>query len=347
MIKLAIIGTGGMANTHAKNFGSMKSVRIVACCDINEKRVKDFAEKYSIKNWFTDVDKMLDSIKLDAVSVVTSDDSHYKVSIKAIKRGLHVFCEKPLATNERDALEMLREAKRRNIITGVNFSYRNAACVQYAHKIIKQGRIGRIIHVEASYLQCWLSSMAWGNWRTDPKWLWRLSTKHHSNGTLGDIGVHIYDMVSFVVGEFEEINCLLKTFDKGVKRIGEYVLDANDSFVSMVKFKNGAIGTIHSSRWATGHNNSLVLRVFGDKGAIEIDLDKSYHLIRICKGKDNINQTIWEEIRCPKVPTMYERFIRSIQTKKQDRPSFEDGAKVQRYLDKSFLSNKLNKWVKV
>ena len=98
---------------------------------------------------------------------------------------------------------------------------------------------------------------------------WRLSSKHGSAGDLGDIGCHIYDMTTLLCGDIAEINCQLRTFDKGVpgNQLGEYVLDANDSFVSIVSFANGGLGTIHSSRWATGQANSLRVRVYGDEGA--------------------------------------------------------------------------------
>lgn len=237
MIKLGIIGTGGMANYHVNLFNKIKSCKIVACCDINEERLKIFSKKHTINKIFTDVDKMLNSVKLDAVSVVTPDSSHAEVSLKAIEKGLNVLSEKPLATNVEDAKKMANAARKKGIITAVNFSYRNSAAAQKASKIVAEGKLGRIIHVEATYLQSWLSSKAWGNWKTSPSLLWRLSTKHYSMGTLGDIGVHIYDLVSFIVGDFQEIHCVLKTFDKGVKKIKEYILDANDSFITTVKFK--------------------------------------------------------------------------------------------------------------
>ena len=347
MIRVGIVGTGGMARYHAEAFNSFKNCRVVAGCDVNEERLKKFAEKHKIKETFNSVDKMLESVKLDAVSVVTPDSSHTEVSLKVIGKGIHVLCEKPLATNEKDARKMAEAARKKRVITGVNFSYRKSAAVEKASRMVKEGKLGRIIHVEASYLQSWLVSKAWGDWHTSPQWLWRLSKRHRSNGTLGDIGVHIYDMVSYIAGDFREIHCVLKTFDKGVKKLGEYVFDANDSFISTVKFKNGALGTIHSSRWATGHINSLRLRVYGDKGALEIDLDKSCDSMRVCIGSKNIDKANWAEVKCPEVKTIYERFINSVKLGKQMQPDFETGARIQAYLDKSFLSDKLKKWVKI
>jgi len=216
----------------------------------------------------------------------------------------------------------------------VNFSYRNSCGLQKAAEVIRKGKIGRLIHVEASYLQSWLSNRAWGDWRENTALTWRLSTRHGSMGTLGDIGCHIFDMTTFLCGaEITEITCNLGTFDKGVpgNAIGEYVFDANDSFVAAVKFAGGALGTVHSSRWATGHGNSLLVRAFGDKGAIEVDLDRAWDEYRICAGKDTDTHT-WKTVKCPPTPNNFQRFIRSIKTGKQDPNDFANGVKIQAYL---------------
>ena len=138
--------------------------------------------------------------------------------------------------------------------------------------MVLAGEIGEIKHVEASYLQSWLVSKFWGDWRTDPKWLWRLSRSHGSNGVLGDVGIHILDFASYGAGlDIDHVFCRLKTFDKAPgNRIGEYELDANDSFTMALDFSNGAFGVVHASRWATGHLNELRLRMYGDKGGIEV-----------------------------------------------------------------------------
>ena len=107
-------------------------------------------------------------------------------------------------------------------------------------------------HVEAHYLQGWLTSQYWGDWRSSPHWLWRLSTRHGSLGVLGDLGVHIVDFATFPVGRIKTINCTLKTLHKAAgDRIGEYVLDANDTAVITAEFANGAVGAITTTRWAT------------------------------------------------------------------------------------------------
>jgi len=203
------------------------------------------------------------------------------------------------------------------------------------------------MHVEASYLQSWLASKSWGDWQTKTAWLWRLSKVHGSLGVLGDVGVHIIDFTSFPAGKIKSVNCKLKTFHKAENdKIGEYTLDANDSAIISVEFQNGAIGTIHTTRWATGYPNSLSLRIFGDKGAIRIDLDKAYDKLEICRGK-NIDKFKWETINCGKTPNMYERFINSILTGKNDQPDFARGAEIQKILDACIKSDETKRIVEV
>jgi predicted dehydrogenase len=205
---------------------------------------------------------------------------------------------------------------------------------------VQKGALGRIMHIEASYLQSWLCSKIWGDWRTSPAFLWRLSTGHGSGGVLGDIGVHILDFATFAAGDVASLNCRLRTFHKADgDKIGEYPLDANDSAVISVEMKEGALGTIHTTRWATGHGNSLRLRVYGDEGALEVDLDKSYDTLQICRGQD-VDKAAWQSLTCPKTPSNFQRFIKSIRTGENDQPDFARGAQVQKMLDACFESDK-------
>lgn len=346
-VRLAIIGTGGMANQHALRFKAIKECEIVAVCDVDAKRVQDFAAKHGVPATFTSADEMLKQVEIDAVSVVTPDRFHAPVSLQCIKAGKHVLCEKPLALNHADAKKMTAAAKKAGVINMVNFSYRDWPCIQDVAARIHAGEIGEVVHVEASYLQTWLTSPVWGDWHTQPAWLWRLSTEHGSKGVLGDIGVHIVDFATYPVGPVTKVNCHLKTFPKAPKnRIGEYKLDANDSAAMTVEFKNGALGVIHTTRWATGHANQLILKIYGKKGAIEIDSEIAVDSYRICVGK-NVQTIKWETVKAKPTPNNYQRFIRSILTGKQEQPDFARGAEVQKVLDAGFTSDAKKKDIKV
>ena len=349
MIRLGIIGTGAMARTHAERFSAHRGVLLAACCDNDAGKARDFARCWSIPRAYADYREMLGIERLDAVSVVTVDAMHAAISLAAIARGLAVLCEKPLATSLADARAMRDAAARAGATTMVNFSYRGSGGAQGAASFIAHGGIGRVMHVEASYLQSWLAQDLWGDWRTDPAFTWRLSRRHGSGGALGDVGCHLYDLTAFLCGDISEISCRLATFDKGVKgnRLGPFVLDANDSFVSRVSFAGGGIGAIHATRWATGQINSLRVRAYGDEGAVEIDLDRGPDLYRVIRGKKAARTAEWKEVRCRKAPSMYERFIGCIRTGEKDACDFANGAKVQAYLDASFRSDAKGRPVKV
>ena len=353
MIKLAIVGTGGMANAHATAFKNIQDVEIVAVCDVIEERVLNFAKEYNIDKTFISFDEMLDKCELDAISNVTPDSFHKEIALKSLNKNKHIFSEKPLAENYPDAEEMYKASANTNCINMVNLSYRNSSGWQNLSKVLHNNELGKVRHVDASYYQSWLTCKYWGDWKEEQKWLWRLSEKHGSKGVLGDLGVHIFDFASYPVGNIKKINCRLKTFkDKGEK-IDEYVLDANDSFISMVEFDNGAIGTINSTRFATGNVNRLELKIYCDKGAVAMKFDDpitqgNYYSIctDINATSPNDEKSLdWEIVKTDPTPSNYERFITSIISGKNDQPDFKRGADIQKILDSCFLSSEKNEWI--
>ncbi len=339
-MRLLILGTGGMAAQHAKHFAAIDGVSVVAGVDVDPNRLAAFNTEHSIANGFASLDAAIAWGEFDAVANVTPDSIHHATSIAALKGGKHVFCEKPLATDAAKAFEMVDVAEASGLINMVNLTYRNVAQLQKAREIVTSGQIGTVKHVEASYLQSWLSSKAWGDWRTESKWLWRLSRKHGSNGVLGDIGVHILDFASFGAGlDIEHVFARLKVFDKAPgNKIGEYDLDANDSFTMAVDFSNGALGVIHSTRWATGHFNELRLRVYGERGGIEVQHRHDWSKLRVCLGED-IETGTWKDMDAPAVPTNYQRFAEAVRTGKNQQPDFRHAANLQRVLDLAIASD--------
>ena len=341
MIRLAICGTGGMANHQVGQFMKIPDVSVVCACDVDRPKLTAFAEKHHIPRIFDSLTAMLDNGDFDAVSIIAPDAVHAPLSIEALSRKKHVLCEKPLATNYAEARKMADAAVEAGTVNMVNFSYRNSAALQQTSQLVRSGYLGRIFHVEAHYLQSWLNSGHWGDWRTSPGWLWRLSTAHGSKGVLGDIGVHILDFASMPVGEIESVNCLLKTFDKAPGgKIGEYILDANDTALITVSFRNGPVGSIATTRLATGHQNHLWLTIHGERGAIRIDLDRSYDEYELCMIGDNGLEGPWARVKAPATPSIYERFVESIRSGKNDQPDFARGATIQAALDACEKSNR-------
>jgi predicted dehydrogenase len=336
-MRMLILGTGGMAAQHAKHFSAIEGVTLVGGVDTDPIRLEKFNATHNIPNGFASLDAAIAWGEFDAVANVTPDSIHHATSIAALKAGKHVFCEKPLATDAQKAFEMVDVAEKAGLINMVNLTYRNVAELHKAREIIASGAIGEVKHIEASYLQHWVALRDFN----DPgPWLWRLSKGHGSNGTVGDIGIHILDFTTFAIGQpIVAMNSRLQTFQKVPgDRIGEYVLDANDSFIISAEFANGAIGTIHSSRWASGHSNDQRLRVYGNKGGLELSHGHWGSLLRVCAGEDVATST-WREVKAEPVQTNYQRFADAVRTGLQADPDFRHAAELQKILDLALVAD--------
>ncbi len=351
-MKIGIVGTGNISARHLNEFSKIENVNVEAVCDTNVENLNLFLKNNKEKKirGYSSLENMLENEKyFDGISNTTPDKFHKETSLQILDKGFNIFCEKPLAENYQDAKEMVDAAQKSKKINMVNFTYRESSAYQKLVEILKSGQLGTPRHVSACYYQSWLASDKWGKWREDDKWLWRLSTKHGSNGALGDTGVHIFDFAVNAVGDIKEIFADLKTYyDKGDK-IREYILDANDGFNSLVRFENGAIGTVTNTRYATGHANSVILEVFCTQGGLKVELDEErtkWSTLHICQN-ENINKMAWDIINCPKTPSNYQKFIESIKTNKNLQPDFSQGAKIQKIIDSCIKSNDNKSWIDI
>ncbi|MBB5577758.1 MULTISPECIES: Gfo/Idh/MocA family protein [Rhizobium] len=347
-MRLIVVGTGGMAKNHVEHFARIPGVEIVGAVDTDATRLTAFTDMFDIKKRFSSLDEALAWGEFDAATNVTPDRAHHPTTLPLLAAGKHVLCEKPLAENYEKALEMTEAAERAGVVNMVNLTYRNVAPLQRAREMVISGEIGTVKHVEASYLQSWLVSRAWGDWRSESKWLWRLSTGHGSNGVLGDIGIHILDFAAYgAATDIDHVFARLKTFNKAPdERIGEYTLDANDSFSMTVDFANGALGVVHASRWATGHLNELKLRIYGERGGLEISHSPSGSELRACLGDDTETAT-WKVLEVPPVPTNYQRFAEAVMTGSHQDPTFRHAANLQRVLDLAMVTELERRELKV
>lgn len=343
MIRVLIVGTGAMANAHAAAYAAMDGVVLVGGVDPNPENLHAFNAKFGITHAFDTVQDAIAWGGFDAASNVTPDAIHHRTTIPLLAASKHVLCEKPLATTYADAVEMVQAARAAGVVNMINLSYRNVPAVVQAAELVAEGQIGDVRHFEASYLQSWLTQNAWGDWRTDDQWLWRLSTAHGSLGVLGDVGVHILDLASFVAGsDPAQVSCRLKAFEKAKgDKIGEYALDANDSMAMHLSLQNGAIGVIHASRFASGHLNDLRLRIYGTKGGLDVRFENQISRLSMCVGSDLLAGA-WVDVPARKVTTNYGRFIAAIQNRTQVYPDFERGAELQHVLDLAVASNAEN-----
>ncbi len=330
---LLMIGAGRMSGNHAKTLLDRDDVRIAGVVDLDPERLSAFADEFGVPEVFTSVEAALDARRFDCALNATIDGAHYATCLPLIEAGVPILCEKPLTPGPDEARDLAARVTAAGIPNMVNFSYRNGWAVQEAARRVADGTLGQIRHFSAAYRQSWLVQDAWGNWATEPTWLWRLSTAHGSTGVLGDIGVHLFDLATFVLGSsLAEVSCQLTTFDKAPGgKIGDYTLDANDSAVAHGRLKSGASGVFHCTRFATGYLNDLTLEVHGTEGALQL-----FTTGQTCwlKAHDTAggDPAAWTDVDPVKVPSLQDRFFAALQDGSAVQPDFARGAEIQAVL---------------
>jgi len=253
----------------------------------NRADLEVFKDQWGWQNASVDWRKAVANPDIDLVDVGTPNNQHKDMTLASLEAGKHVLCEKPLAATLSDAREMrdaARKAKRK-VKAFVGYSYRRVPALALAHLLAKEGRLGRIYHVRAFYLQGWASS-------PDIPLVWRFDKEAAGSGSHGDLGAHIIDMARFVTGDeiVEVTGAISETFVKertipsatagagiasGVKaaggKKGKVLVD--DAVLFLARFKGGAVATFESTRFATGDENKHGLEVNGEKGSIYFNFE--------------------------------------------------------------------------
>ena len=207
---------------------------------------------------------------IDAVAIVTPNHLHAVVAEAFLDAGIHVICDKPLATRTRDARRLEMLAARRGCIFAVTYNYTGYPMVRQARQMVAEGRLGEIRVVQVEYAQDWLteplesSGQKQADWRTDPACA-------GAGGCIGDIGTHAYQLAGFVTGlEATALCAELSTFVAG-RRL-------DDNAQVLLRFAGGARGALWASQLAPGNENNLRLRVYGSQGGLEWRQEEPNHL---------------------------------------------------------------------
>ncbi|MEP9386208.1 Gfo/Idh/MocA family oxidoreductase [Mesorhizobium sp. KR9-304] len=348
MHRLLLLGTGGIAAHHIEEFARIPECEIVACVDLLPGKAKAFAEANGIARHFESLEEAIGWGGFDAAINATPDGVHKATTLALIGAGKHILCEKPLAPSYPDALAMTEAAESAGLVNMVNLSYRNSPAIQLARKMVEASEVGELRHVEAAYRQSWLVSKAWGDAMTEPQWLWRQSTAHGSTGVLGDVGIHILDFASFGAAEdFVSLKAELVTFPKVEGgRVGEYVLDANDSVAMSARLKSGALAIVLATRFATGYANDLSLSLHGTKGALKVETDGNRSTLSACLRAD-VDKGEWRELQLPEVRRNARRFADALISGENGDPSFRRAADIQKLIDAAFESSASDRRVTV
>lgn len=239
--------------------------------NLDEDRVykdyREMAEKESLRD-----------DKIDFVSIVTPNAVHYEIAKTFLEHGIHVVCEKPLCFTIKQAEELEKLAKEKNLFFAVTYAYSGYGMVKQARKLIKDGYIGKIVNINAEYLQEWLiDEIGSGNQSTKKMSVWRMDPKLTGiSNCVGDIGTHIENTVAYVTG--------LKTV-KVAAVLDNYGHELDMNANMLVEFESGAHGVFSCSQVCAGHPNGLVIRIFGTEGAIEWKQEDPNYLFVTKKGQ--------------------------------------------------------------
>lgn len=240
-------------------------------CGRNEDGVRAAADKFGWEEYSTTWEDVVRRDDIDLIDICTVGDSHMPIAIAAADAKKVVFCEKPLANTLAEAEAMLAAVRSNGVLHMICHNYRRAPAVALAKQLIADGKIGEIYHYRGTYLQDWIVNPAF------PR-VWRLEKEKAGSGALGDLSSHIIDLARYLVGEITKVAGLLKTFINERPSESDNTklepVDVDDAALSLVKFENGAVGTIESSRFAPGRKNHNRFEINGSRGSIVFDLER-------------------------------------------------------------------------
>ncbi len=256
--------------------------KLVAIAGRTEDAVKTAALRYGYEKYYTDWRAMIEDDDVDVFDNTGPNNAHAEPSIAAAKAGKHVFCEKPLARTGEEAKAMLDAVQKAGVQHMVAFNYRFVPAMVVARDLIASGKLGKVYHIRAQYLQEWIM---------DPEFamVWRLRKEVAGSGAIGDLGSHIIDIARFLLGsEPNRVMAMTKTFieERPDGEGGTAKVDVDDAFISLMEFDNGALGTFEATRFAQGRKNALSLEVNAEKGSFTFDLERLNELNVLWAGAE-------------------------------------------------------------
>jgi predicted dehydrogenase len=290
-LKVGLIGAGFMGKAHSLAYAALPMFfwpppavpirKMVA--ELSAEAAAEAAARFGFDTSTSDWRSLVESDDIDVVDISTPNDTHREIAVAALEAGKHVICEKPLAHTVEDAKAMYEAARRSNGVTMVAFNYRRTPAVALARKLIDEGAIGSIRNFRGTYLQ---------DWSADPgsPLSWRFQKDVAGSGALGDIGTHVLDMARYLVGEVASVSSVLRTYiterplQSGAAdklAAAEKITDApmvrvevDDEVMTLLRFSDGAVGSLEATRNAYGRNNFLTFEIHGEAGSIVFNYER-------------------------------------------------------------------------
>ena len=349
-LKIAVIGVGSISEVHINGYIKNPNVELYAFCDINEETLKNKGEKYGITRLYTDEAEMLKALpELDAVSVCTWNSAHAPCTIMALNAGKHVLCEKPMALNADDAQKMIDASKKAGKKLMVGFVRRFGNDTAVARDFIDAGNVGDIYYAKATYLR---RNGCPGGWFGDKS--------RSGGGPLIDLGVHVIDLVRYLMGCPMPVSAYGATFagmgkrenlkdnrDYDIRSNDDAPHDVEDMATALIRFDNGAVLAVEASfnlHIGKGKNN---IEMFGTKGGITLSPEFELYT----EVNDYLANVSLDMPTALSFEGLFENeidyFVESIMTDRDLTSIAEDGRTLMKILDAIYESARTGSEVKI
>jgi len=371
---IGMIGYGFMGRAHSNAYANVahyfdveyKPVLKAVCARDGEK-AKAFAAKWGYESVETDWKKLLTRKDIDAVDICTPNNLHKEIAIAAAQAGKAILCEKPLAMNAAEGEEMCKAVEKAGVANIVWYNYRRVPAVTFAKQIIDSGKLGKIFHYRANFLQDWTIS---ADLPQGGQGLWRLDVAAAGSGVTGDLLAHCIDTAIWLNGGIGSVSAMTETFIKERKhnltgKVEKVGID--DACAFLCRFTNGSLGLFESTRYARGHKALYTLEINGEKASIKWDLH-DLHRLSYFDHRDEGPLRGWRSIHVtdgehpymgkwwvPGLAVGYETsfvhqvadFLDGLAKGKPAGPTFRDALETQKICDAVLASAKSGAWTKV
>jgi predicted dehydrogenase len=373
-LRIGMIGYGFMGRAHSNayrkvnNFFPLEYRPVLkAACARDAEKVKAFAENWGYESVETDWRKLLDRKDIDAVDICTPNNTHKEIALAAAKAGKMILCEKPLSMNTAEGEEMCRAVEQAKVPNMVWYNYRRVPAVTLAKQLIDEGRLGKIFHFRAKFLQDWTIS---ADLPQGGAALWRLDVNAAGSGVTGDLLAHCIDTAIWLNGSIKNVTAMTETFVKERKHnlTGKVEpVGIDDACAFLARFNNGSLATFESTRYARGHKAEYTFEINGEHASIAWDLH-DLHRMDYFDHKDESQLRGWRSIHVtdsdhpymkhwwvPGLQIGYEHtfvhqvadFLDGLAKGKPASPTFRDALETQRVCDAVLTSARTGQWESV
>jgi predicted dehydrogenase len=370
-LNIGMVGYGFMGRAHSNafsqvgNFFSLEHKPILkAACARDAGKLKAFADQWGYQSTESDWRKLVERKDIDLIDIAASNDMHLEIAIAAAANGKMVMCEKPLGRNAAESKKMVAAVEKAKVPNMVWYNYRRVPAVTLAKQFIDEGKLGKIFHYRAKFLQDWTIS---ADLPQGGQGLWRLDVNVAGSGVTGDLLAHCIDTAMWLNGGLSSVIGLTETFIKerhhnltGKKE----PVDIDDASLMLGRFKNGSLANFEATRYARGHKALYTLEINGEKASIIWDLH-DLHRLQYFDHRDEGRTRGWRSIHVtdgdhpymskwwvPGLQIGYEHsfihqaadFIGGIETGKPAAPTFREAMATDVVTDAILKSAKNGKW---